>query len=125
MADRNLSRLDSTRPIGIARTQRKILNAEKLTTKSREVIQAAIASATQRGHATVEPWHLLLALLDTGGSTAAALLRAVRARLQRQRAQPRPRVGERAQRRRADRPPAGRRVHLDRAPAGRAGQGRR
>jgi ATP-dependent Clp protease ATP-binding subunit ClpB len=53
------------------------MNTERLTTKSREVIQAAIASATQRGHATVESWHLLLALLDTGGSTAAALLRAV------------------------------------------------
>src|SRR5215218_6710301 len=53
------------------------MNAERLTTKSREVISAAVATATQRGHATVEAWHLLLALLDTGGSTAAALLRAV------------------------------------------------
>jgi ATP-dependent Clp protease ATP-binding subunit ClpB len=53
------------------------MNAERLTTKSREVITSAVAVATQRGHATVEPWHLLLALLDTGGSTATALLRAV------------------------------------------------
>ncbi|HET9516824.1 MAG TPA: Clp protease N-terminal domain-containing protein, partial [Actinoplanes sp.] len=53
------------------------MNAEKLTTKSREVITGAVADAGRRGHATVEPWHLLLALLDTGGSTAAALLRAV------------------------------------------------
>jgi ATP-dependent Clp protease ATP-binding subunit ClpB len=53
------------------------MNAERLTTKSREVITAAVASASQRGHATVEPWHLLLSLLDTGGSTATALLRAV------------------------------------------------
>src|SRR5690349_24895125 len=53
------------------------MNAERLTTKSREVVAAAVAMATQRGHATVESWHLLLALLDTGGSTAAALLRAV------------------------------------------------
>ncbi|MFV2017907.1 ATP-dependent chaperone ClpB [Micromonospora sp. LOL_023] len=53
------------------------MNAERLTTKSREVITAAVAVANQRGHATVEPWHLLLALLDTGGSTAAGLLRAV------------------------------------------------
>src|SRR3954470_13424124 len=53
------------------------MNAERLTTKSREVISAAVATATQKGHATVEAWHLLLALLDTGGSTAAALLRAV------------------------------------------------
>jgi ATP-dependent Clp protease ATP-binding subunit ClpB len=53
------------------------MNAERLTTKSREVIAAAVANATQHGHATVETWHLLLALLDTGGSTAPALLRAV------------------------------------------------
>src|SRR5438874_1448741 len=53
------------------------MNAERLTTKSREVITSAVASASQRGHATVEPWHLLLALLDTGGSTATGLLRAV------------------------------------------------
>jgi ATP-dependent Clp protease ATP-binding subunit ClpB len=53
------------------------MNTERLTTKSREVITAAITSATQRGNSTVEPWHLLLALLDTGGSTAPALLRAV------------------------------------------------
>ncbi|GAA2586920.1 ATP-dependent chaperone ClpB [Dactylosporangium fulvum] len=53
------------------------MNAERLTTKSREVIKAAVDAASQRGHATVEPWHLLLALLDTGGSTAASLLRAV------------------------------------------------
>ncbi len=52
------------------------MNAERLTTKSREVITAAAATAAKSGHATVEPWHLLLALLDTGGSTATALLRA-------------------------------------------------
>src|ERR1700754_368763 len=53
------------------------MNTERLTTKSREVITGAAASATQRGNATVEPWHMLLSLLDTGGSTAAGLLRAV------------------------------------------------
>jgi ATP-dependent Clp protease ATP-binding subunit ClpB len=53
------------------------MNAERLTTKSRDVITGAVADAGQRGHATVEPWHMLLALLDTGGSTASALLRAV------------------------------------------------
>ncbi|MDP9798392.1 ATP-dependent Clp protease ATP-binding subunit ClpB [Catenuloplanes nepalensis] len=36
-----------------------------------------MADAGQRGHATVESWHLLLSLLDTGGSTATGLLRAV------------------------------------------------
>jgi ATP-dependent Clp protease ATP-binding subunit ClpB len=53
------------------------MNAERLTTKSREVVKAAVDIAANRGHATVEPWHLLLSLLDTGGSTATALLRAV------------------------------------------------
>ncbi|MEV4536784.1 ATP-dependent chaperone ClpB [Asanoa sp. NPDC049518] len=53
------------------------MNSERLTTKSREVITSAAASAAQRGNATVEPWHLLLSLLDTGGSTAGGLLRAV------------------------------------------------
>jgi ATP-dependent Clp protease ATP-binding subunit ClpB len=53
------------------------MNAERLTTKSREVITSAVAIAAKSGHATVEPWHLLLALLDTGGSTGTALLRAV------------------------------------------------
>jgi ATP-dependent Clp protease ATP-binding subunit ClpB len=53
------------------------MNAERLTTKSREVLTAAVAIASQHGHATVESWHLLLALLDTAGSTATAALRAV------------------------------------------------
>src|SRR5215475_6459313 len=53
------------------------MNAERVTTKSREVVTAAIAQASRNGNATVESWHLLLALLDTGGSTAGALLRAV------------------------------------------------
>jgi ATP-dependent Clp protease ATP-binding subunit ClpB len=53
------------------------MNTERLTTKSREVIQSAVAIAEKNGHATVEPWHLLLSLLDTGGSTTVALLRAV------------------------------------------------
>ncbi|MFF5084683.1 ATP-dependent chaperone ClpB [Actinoplanes sp. NPDC000266] len=53
------------------------MNAERLTTKSRDVITGAVADAGRRGHATVEPWHMLLSLLDTGGSTAPVLLRAV------------------------------------------------
>ncbi|MBT8227718.1 MAG: ATP-dependent chaperone ClpB, partial [Dactylosporangium sp.] len=53
------------------------MNTERLTTKSKETLTAAVALATSRGHATVEPWHLLLTLLDTGGSTATALLKAV------------------------------------------------
>ncbi|WP_117212398.1 ATP-dependent chaperone ClpB [Allorhizocola rhizosphaerae] len=53
------------------------MDTQRLTTKSREVITSAVSTAQQRGHATVESWHLLLALLDTGGSTAVGLLRAV------------------------------------------------
>src|SRR5262245_15481791 len=53
------------------------MNAERLTTKSRDVITGAVADAGRRRHATVEPWHLLLSLLDTGRSTAPARLRAV------------------------------------------------
>ena len=53
------------------------MNAEILTTKSREVLSGAITAATTAGHATVEPAHLLAALLTTEGSTAAGLLRAV------------------------------------------------
>jgi ATP-dependent Clp protease ATP-binding subunit ClpB len=52
------------------------MNVERLTTKSREVVTSAVSLASGRGHATVEPWHLLQALLDTDGSTAPALLRA-------------------------------------------------
>ncbi len=53
------------------------MDAERLTTKSREVITGAVKTASQHGNSTVEPWHLLLSLLDTGGSTATGLLRAV------------------------------------------------
>jgi ATP-dependent Clp protease ATP-binding subunit ClpB len=53
------------------------MDTQRLTTKSREVIAGAVAIAGQRSHAIVEAWHLLLSLLDTGGSTASGLLRAV------------------------------------------------
>jgi ATP-dependent Clp protease ATP-binding subunit ClpB len=53
------------------------MDTQRLTTKSREVIAGAAAIAGQRSHAVVEAWHLLLSLLDTGGSTASGLLRAV------------------------------------------------
>ncbi|HEX3732489.1 MAG TPA: Clp protease N-terminal domain-containing protein, partial [Mycobacteriales bacterium] len=56
------------------------MSPELLTTKSREVATAAVTSAAQVGHVTVEPAHLLLALLETDGSTATDLLRAVGAR---------------------------------------------
>jgi ATP-dependent Clp protease ATP-binding subunit ClpB len=53
------------------------VNLENLTTKSREVVTAAITAATSAGHSTVEPAHLLGALLATPGSTGPGLLRAV------------------------------------------------
>ncbi|MFN8193015.1 MAG: ATP-dependent chaperone ClpB [Nocardioidaceae bacterium] len=44
--------------------------AEKFTTRSREAIEAAQVSATTAGNTTIEPIHLLVALLrqDTGGA---------------------------------------------------------
>ena len=53
------------------------MNTDILTTKSREVLAAAIGAATTAGNAVVEPAHLLAALLSTEGSTAPGLLRAV------------------------------------------------
>ncbi|GAA2014550.1 ATP-dependent chaperone ClpB [Nakamurella flavida] len=53
------------------------MNTEILTTKSREVLTAAISAATAAGNASVEPAHLLGALLTTPGSTAPGLLRVV------------------------------------------------
>ena len=53
------------------------MNLDNLTTKSREVVTAAVTAATSTGHSTVEPAHLLAALLVTQGSTAPGLLRAV------------------------------------------------
>ena len=53
------------------------MNTDILTTKSREVLAAAIGAATTAGNAIVEPAHLLDALLITEGSTAPGLLRAV------------------------------------------------
>ncbi|MET0964860.1 MAG: ATP-dependent chaperone ClpB [Nakamurella sp.] len=53
------------------------MNLDNLTTKSREVVTAAVTAATSTGHSSVEPAHLLGALLVTQGSTAPGLLRAV------------------------------------------------
>ncbi|NUS74335.1 MAG: ATP-dependent chaperone ClpB [Corynebacteriales bacterium] len=54
-----------------------MLNPEILTTKSREVLSSAISAATRAGNVSVEPLHLLNSLLQTAGSTAPSLLRAV------------------------------------------------
>ena len=53
------------------------MNTDLLTTRSREVLAAAITAATNAGNATVEPAHLLDALLTTQGSTAPELLRSL------------------------------------------------
>ncbi|CAN5267340.1 ATP-dependent chaperone ClpB [soil metagenome] len=48
--------------------------AEKFTTRSREAIETAQLSATTGGHSTVEPIHLLTALLRDGEGTARTLV---------------------------------------------------
>jgi len=53
------------------------MTPDTLTTKSQEALAAAIRSAASSGHAQVEPAHLLSALLDQDGGTAAALLAAL------------------------------------------------
>lgn len=53
------------------------MDVNRLTTKSREVISQAARAAAESGHATVEPWHILDALLTVDGSTAPGLLQVV------------------------------------------------
>ncbi|MBB3045251.1 ATP-dependent chaperone ClpB [Nocardioides soli] len=48
--------------------------AEKFTTRSREAIEAAQVAATTAGNSTVEPVHLLVALLLQEGGTPASLV---------------------------------------------------
>ena len=48
--------------------------AEKFTTRSREVIEAAQVSATTAGNSATEPIHLLVALLQQEGGTARTLV---------------------------------------------------
>ncbi len=50
---------------------------DKLTTKSQEAIAAAMRAATQAGNPTLEPVHLLAALVAQEGGVAAGLLHAV------------------------------------------------
>ena len=53
------------------------MNTEKLTTKSRDAVSAALRSALTNGNPNAEPSHLLHALLMVPGNTAAPLLSAV------------------------------------------------
>ncbi len=48
--------------------------ADKFTTRSREAIEAATLSATKAGHTTVEPLHLLAALLADAEGTPRSLI---------------------------------------------------
>ncbi len=53
------------------------MNTDILTTRSREVLAEAITAATTAGNGTVEPAHLLAALLTVQGSTAPEILRSL------------------------------------------------
>jgi ATP-dependent Clp protease ATP-binding subunit ClpB len=57
------------------------MEANKLTTKSQEALSAAVRHSVDRGNPSVEPTHLLGALLEQTDGTAGALLRAVGADL--------------------------------------------
>ena len=48
--------------------------ADKFTTRSREAVEAAQLAATTAGHSTVDPIHLLTALLREPDGTARALV---------------------------------------------------
>jgi ATP-dependent Clp protease ATP-binding subunit ClpB len=50
---------------------------DKLTRKSQEALSVAIRQAAADGNPQVDPLHLLAALLEQSGGTAAPLLRAV------------------------------------------------
>ncbi|HWG60298.1 MAG TPA: ATP-dependent chaperone ClpB [Streptosporangiaceae bacterium] len=50
---------------------------DKLTRKSQEALSDAVRRATAQGHPHVDPLHLLAALIEQTGGTAAPLLRAV------------------------------------------------
>jgi ATP-dependent Clp protease ATP-binding subunit ClpB len=71
------ARTDTTLELRHEKGTTPAVNLENLTTKSREVVTAAVTAATTAGHSSVEPAHLLGALLVTPGSTAPGLLRAV------------------------------------------------
>jgi ATP-dependent Clp protease ATP-binding subunit ClpB len=52
------------------------MNADRLTTKSAEAFSSAVRRATTDGHPSVEPVHLLLALLDSAEGSTPAILEA-------------------------------------------------
>ena len=52
------------------------MDLSNLTTRSQQALAGALSSAAAAGNASVEPAHLLSALLEQDGGTAAPLLRA-------------------------------------------------
>ena len=124
---------------------RNIAMDDKLTRKSQEAVSGAVRRATADGNPHVEPLHLLAALIEQEGGTAAPLLRAVGAdpaavlrstedqlaRLPKAAGTTvsapetsRPLLAGAGHRGQAG-PGTGRRVRLHRAPAGRPGRRRR
>ena len=53
------------------------MEAQKLTTKSRDAVSAALRNALTAGNPNAEPQHLLHALLMVPGNTVAPLLTSV------------------------------------------------
>src|SRR5207244_8485802 len=51
--------------------------AEKFTRKSQEALADSVRRATAEGNPHVDPLHLLVALIELSGGTAAPLLRAI------------------------------------------------
>src|SRR5688500_10042903 len=54
-----------------------MIRADKLTLKSREALQRAVAIAEERGHQELAPEHLLLALLEQEDAIAAPLVKKI------------------------------------------------
>jgi len=61
----------------------KVLNADRLTIKAGEAIQAAVAEAQRRGNPTLEDVHVLRALLEQEGTIAVPILQKVGVRIPR------------------------------------------
>src|SRR5690606_6592760 len=61
----------------------KVLNADRLTIKAGEAIQAAMAEAQRRGNPMLEDVHLLRALLEQEGTIAVPILQTVGVRIPR------------------------------------------
>ena len=83
--------------------QESNLMADKFTRKSQEALADAVRRATAEGNPHVDPLHLLVALIELSGGTAAPLLRAIGADPDAVLADARGAAGQAAQRRPAPR----------------------